>query len=716
MKKKTVLIALAALVVFAAALAWVLLRSRSADDAAPYNLLVITLDTTRADRLGCYGDRAARTPALDALAREGIVFENCYTPVPVTLPAHCSLFSGRWPVAHGVRNNGSYKLAESELTLAEKLKADGYDTAALVAVYVLKGKFGLAQGFDLYDDRLGLEEKAGNVDAQIPADRVYAKFSEWLDRKSDRPFFLWTHFYDPHKPYAPPADYLRAAAGDAYRGEVAYMDFHIGRMIADLKERGLFERTLIVVAGDHGEGFGEHGEKGHGIFCYEESVRVPLILCNKALLKQPARVSARANLVDVVPTVEELLGLDRTPGVQGVSLAAQARGGHDIPPRALYLETLYGYELNNWAPLTGLISGSYKYLSLPQAELYDLAADPAEKVNLFFKKNPLARSLDRELAQFVRAHQGRSAPDGTAALDADERKKLAALGYVSSFAASGSGPAGIDPKQGIAIQNRYTELVAALDRGEVAQVEAEALRLRDETAALKLPYTYLMLHYVYSKKQQWAKVEANLLHACDVFKDSPTQALTFRGNLLEFYMDVNDLNAAEKLATEMTRIYPNRTRALEILGEISEKRKDWPGALAWYDRAHEIEAGNITLAKKAITMQIKTGANREALARSEALLKSLEGADDADLLYTAAMLAADAGDGAGSERHMRRLSELQPTAQRFFDYAIILGRNGKFAEALAAMEKALAITPSDLDREGLDAAATALRVWRERRR
>jgi tetratricopeptide (TPR) repeat protein len=346
--------------------------------------------------------------------------------------------------------------------------------------------------------------------------------------------------------------------------------------------------------------------------------------------------------------------------------------------------------------------------------LYDLASDPAEKDNLFFKKNPVARSLDRELARFIGAHQPRNAPGGASALDADDRKKLAALGYVSGFAASGQ--VGIDPKQGIAIQNRYTELVAALDRGEVARVEAEAMRLRDETAALKLPYTYLMLHYVYSKKEQWAKVEANLLHACDVFKDSPTQALTFRGNLLEFYMNCNDLGAAENLAMEMTRIYPDRTRALEILGEISEKRKDWPKALAWYNRAHEIETGNITLAKKALTMQIKTGATREALARSESLLQTLEGTDDPDLLYTAAMLAADAGDGAGSEAHMRRLSELQPTAQRFFDYALILGRNGKYGEALATMEKALAMKPSDLDGERRDAAATALRVWRERRR
>jgi len=714
MNKKIVLIILGVILLFGAATFFYLHRSRSETGKTPYNLLVITLDTTRADRLGCYGDRAARTPALDALAREGVLFENGYTPVPVTLPAHCSLFTGRWPIAHGVRNNGSYKLSEKELTLAERLSAQGYDTAALIAVYVLKSKFGLSQGFALYDDRLGYEEKAGNVDAQIPADRVYAKFQHWLEGKGDRPFFLWAHFYDPHKPYAPPADYLQASGGDAYRGEVAYMDHYIGRMIADLKERQLLDRTLIVIAGDHGEGFGEHGEKGHGIFCYQESVNVPLIFFNAALLKKPARITQRVSLVDVMPTVLEMLGLGAAENSQGVSLAELARSGKESPARPLYLETMYGHELNNWAPLTGLISGPFKYISLPQAELYDLQADPYEKNNLFFKKNLAARKLDRELAQFIRDHQGSSGPDASTSLTADEKNALSALGYISSFAAAGQ--AGIDPKKGIGYQNRYSELVAALDRGEIARVEAEALRLHAETAALKLPYTYLMLHYLYTKKKQWEKLEANLLQACEIFKDSPTQALTFRGNLLDFYMDSNDFAAAEKLATAMIRTYPEKTRTLEILGEISEKRQDWPAALKWYSQANTIEASNSTLTKKMIQMLIKTGNNQAALTEIESLLRTLDGADDTGLLFSAAMLALETGDGARSEALMQRLTEIQPTAQRWFDYALILGRNGKTNEALATMEKALATKPNDLDSERLQAAAKALRVWRERRR
>lgn len=712
MNKKIVLIMVSALLLVAG-IVFFLTRSRSAAKPAPFNLLLITLDTTRADRIGCYGDLAARTPALDALARRGVLFQNCYSPVPLTLPAHCSIFTGRWPIAHGVRNNGSYKLVDAEQTMAEKLSSAGYDTAALIAVYVLKSKFGLAQGFDLYDDQLGYEEKAGNIDANITADLVYAKFREWLGRTRDKPFFLWAHFYDPHKPYAPPPAYLQAAAGDAYRGEVAYMDHYIGRMIADLKEKQLLERTVIVVAGDHGEGFGEHGEKGHGIFCYDESMKVPLIFANDQLLKKPARIRQAVSLVDIMPTVLEMLGVSAAENSQGASLVAAMAGATEKTPRPLYLETMYGQELNNWAPLTGLLKGQFKYISLPQAELYDLGTDGAEKDNLFFKKNRLAREMDRELARFIAVHGSQREGDARTTLHADDKKKLAALGYISSF--GGSGQAGIDPKVGIGYQARFSKLVSDLDREDISRVEAEALRLRDETFPLKMPFAYLMLHYVYERKQQWDKLEANLRRACEIFRDNPEQALTFRINLLDFYLANGRLDASERLATEMLPLYPDNTRVFEILGEIAEKRQSWGAALKWYAQAQKIEPGNTALAKKTIRMLIKTGDNRAAWAASEALLKTTDGMSDTDLLFSAAMLAIENGDNRRSEELLLRRSEIRPSAQHWFDYALVLGRNGKLAEAITFMEKALATTPNDLDAEMLQAATKALQVWKSRR-
>ncbi len=710
MTKKIALVFTAATaVVLVAAFVW--LRPRPAARPRAKNLLLITLDTTRPDRLGCYGDRLARTPAIDALSREGVLFENAYTPVPLTLPAHASLLTGRWPLAHGVRNNGSYQLPAEEQTLAEQMRATGHDTAALVASYVLKRKFGLDQGFDLYDDQLGDGEKIGDINAEIPADQVYEKFGAWLARGRDKPFFLWVHFFDPHMPYAPPDSFLRAAANDAYRGEVAHMDHYIGRMVADLKARGHWRETLVVIVGDHGEAFGEHGEKGHGIFCYDESVRVPLIFAGPALALagKTGHVSQRARLVDVMPTVLELLGLGATGECQGESLAALMAGRPEKILRPVYLESLHGWELNNWAPLTGLISGPFKYISLPHAELYDLAADPGENANLLFKKNLRARQLDKELAAFVDNHRPAAGRDARAALQADDKRKLAALGYVSSFAASGQ--AGTDPKVGIAYQARCAELAAALERGEIVRVEAEALKLRDETAALKLPFVYVLLHQVYEKKRQWGRMEDNLRQASEIFRDSPAQALTFRGNLMEFFLAKGDLAAAEEMAALILRSDPGHERVLEILGEICEKRNDWPGALRWHLQALASAPGNAPLAKKVIQLRLKTGERELARQESEALLRTPQGARDSDLMFTAAMLAIEAGDGTRAEELLQQVSELKPAASSWFDFALVLGRNGKLAEATAAMEKALAFMPNDLDAERRQAAARALRSW-----
>ncbi len=685
-------------------------RSRPAP-AAGANLLVITLDTTRSDRLGCYGDARADTPALDSLARAGVLFESCYAPAPLTLPAHCSLFTGRWPIAHGVRNNGRYALPARETTLAEALSAAGYDTAALIAAYVLKGKYGLDQGFAWYEDRLGAAEKPGDADAEIPADRVYAKFRDWLQRPRRRPFFLWVHLYDPHKPYAPPPEFLKAAGDDPYRGEVACADHAVGQMLADLRGRGLLERTLVVVAGDHGEAFGEHGERGHGIFCYEESVRVPLLFSGAGLPRRAARVPQRARLVDVLPTVLELLGVPVPGSCQGTSLAGMLAGREEKGQRPVLVESLYGRELNNWAPLTALISGRHKYISLPRAELYDLDSDPGERENLFRKHRAEARRLDDELAAFVAAQRGSGAA-AKRSLDAGERRKLEALGYVSGFAAAGRG--GLDPKEGIVFQERCAELVAALDRGETARVETEALRLAEETAGLKFPFAYLLLHHVYQRQRRWDKVEANLRRAIAVFAADPSQSAVFQGNLAELYLARGEGDAAEKVAAAILAADPRQPRVLELLGRAAEERGDWPRALDFYLRAQAEERNNYSLAKKVLRARLKLDDRRGALEALEPLLDAAEGRGDPDLLFTAAMLFVDSGDDARAEALLARLVAIEPTAPRWFDFSLLLARRGKTAQAIAGMEKALAAPAGQLDEERRRAALRALRAWKAR--
>ncbi|OGD18662.1 MAG: hypothetical protein A2W03_08700 [Candidatus Aminicenantes bacterium RBG_16_63_16] len=705
------------MLLLAAGLVFLLVRPASGFDGRGLNLLVVTLDTVRADRLGCYGDRLARTPAIDALAGRGVLFQDCYTSVPLTLPAHCTLFTGRWPFALGVRNNAFYALDPGELTLAERLKADEYDTSALVASYVLKERFGLNQGFDLYDDRLGYEEKAGSLDAEIPADQVYRKFQAWLAGRGgqSQPFFLWVHFFDPHKPYAPPAEYLKLAGGDAYRGEVAFVDYHVGRIIDDLRERKLLDRTLIVLVGDHGEAFGEHQENGHGIFCYEESIRVPLVFFNPALFSKPRLVRQRVRLVDVMPTLLEILKAGDPRNSQGKSLVELMRGREEKTPRPVYLESLYGTEAYNWAPLTAWVSGSLKYISLPQAELYDLQTDPLERDNLLIKRNRQARELDLELARFINDQRAaRPSEKPRPILDAEERKKLESLGYVSSFAASSR--TAIDPKIGVRYQNRIIELIAQLDSGDVDRVEREAEKLVEETRPLKFPYAYALLNLVYERKKDWGKLEDGLLRAFDFFKDDPIQSVAFKGDLLAFYFADRQYNKAESLAEDILKSSPDHVKALEILGLIQEDRQDWATALKSYLRAREIEPRNASLSKHVLGMRLKLKDRPAAQAEIESLLTTDDGARDPDLLFTAATLSFEAGDRLRAEELLRRVAELRPSAHSLYDHALVLGMNGKTAEAVERMKQALAFTPSDLDEEKRATALKALQRWNEKLR
>ncbi|HSA96425.1 MAG TPA: sulfatase, partial [Acidobacteriota bacterium] len=352
------------------------------------NLLVITLDTTRADSLGVYGGEGSHTPNLDRLARDGILFKDCVTPVPLTLPAHASLFTGRTPLGHQVRNNGRYALAPAETTMAERFKEAGFRTYAVVASYVLLGRFGLNQGFDAYDDSLDTYKVMNSYNTEIPADVVSSRFLGWLAAHKDERFFAWVHFYDPHEPYRPPAEYRGGAnVSDSkrlYLGEVEFMDHHVGRILEGLKSLGLGPKTLIVAVGDHGEAFAEHGESGHAIFCYEENIRVPLIVYQETALARGRVVKERVDLTDVLPTLLDIFGIAAGPNVHGRSFAAALRPGTAVPQaRPFYVESLYGFEDWGWAPLAGLIDGDLKLISLPRPELYDLRRDPGEKENLF---------------------------------------------------------------------------------------------------------------------------------------------------------------------------------------------------------------------------------------------------------------------------------------------------------------------------------------------
>jgi arylsulfatase A-like enzyme/Tfp pilus assembly protein PilF len=443
----------------------------------PLNLVVITLDTTRADRLGSYGYPNAGTPNLDALAQDGVLFDHASTAAPITLPAHSSLFTGRFPPQHGVRDNGGYFLSDKEQTLAETLKAHGYATGGFIAAYVLDSKWGIAQGFDTYVDDFDLSKyKVFSMGAiQRPGNEVVDKALPWIDQQLDqqlgqqpgKPFFAWVHLYDAHAPYNPPEPFKSRYPADPYQGEISFADSQVGRVVQFLRDRDLFERTVIVVIGDHGESLKDHGEEGHGFFIYESVVHVPMIVHapDRARSVMKGRhVTDSVRAIDVMPTVLDLLGVPAPAAavVDGVSLTPLMTGARPDMGLEAYAEAVYPLHHFGWSDLRALRQGRYKLIAAPRPELYDLQEDPAEATNLFTARKALGDRMLGRLAE-MEAHFKSSgqAKSQAVEIDPDARARLAALGYVGSFVASvgddGSRAGLADPKDKVHLFNRITQ-------------------------------------------------------------------------------------------------------------------------------------------------------------------------------------------------------------------------------------------------------------------
>jgi arylsulfatase A-like enzyme/Tfp pilus assembly protein PilF len=705
MKKKYLLLTAFLVVALAAAvLLW-----RRGGRAAGWNLLVITLDTTRSDHLGAYGYRPAQTPNIDRLAREGIMFLNCRTSVPLTLPSHSSLFTGRYPIAHNVRNNGTYFLRASEQTLAETLSGRGYDTRAVVASFVLMAKFGVNQGFALYDDSLETHTIVRNFKSEIPADRVYEKFSGFLGQSAGRRFFYWLHFYDPHTPYHPPLEFARRFPNNSmglYDGEIAFMDVWVGRVIDDLRRQGVLDRTLVVVAGDHGEGVGEHQEYGHGVFCYEEMLRVPLIIYAPGLFARPRQVGARVNLVDVMPTVLDLLEVKAPAAVQGRSFLPLIRGRSEKSERESYFESLYGQQEMNWAPLTGLIADHYKYISLPEPELYDLQADRGEKQNLLQRKNLLARQMDKELARFVAAHS-QSGGDTRRELSDSDRAELQALGYISSF--SDRSASTMDPKKGILIDNRLKQVSRMLNAQKLDEAEEALRQLLADNPGLKMPHVYNMKYRLYSLRKDYNAALNTMREAIEEFPDVEQ----FRQTLALALFDMGVYDKAEKRCREILERNPRSTRVLLLLGDIREKQKRPAEAAEFYERALAVEPQNVSLRLKYAELLITLRQFEKAVAEYNQLLENEEAGGQPDLLLKVALLNTRYGSMADAERLLARAVALKPEGKFFFNYALVLAKNGKVGEAMTNMETALSRHGQELTPEQRQLAAKALAAWQQ---
>ena len=653
------------------------------------NLLLITLDTTRADRLGCYGFAAAQTPNLDALAKNGVRFANGYTPVPLTLPAHCSLFTGQTPLGHGVRNNASYMLAAAQATMAERLKQKGYHTYAVIASYVLLAKFGLAQGFDVFDDSLNLADMTNNFSSEIRAGTVYEKFKAWFLKSHQKKFFAWIHLYDPHLPYDPPAPYAQRFVRDPYSGEIAYMDSVIGRILADLKEKNILHRTLVVVAGDHGEDLGEHREYGHGIFCYEQSLRVPLIVSAPSLLA-PRVVSERVNLIDVLPTLCDLLGLSKKPETQGESFLNLLKGGAEKRERDLYFESLYSQDEMGWAPLTGILSGPFKYIHLPEAELYDLSRDPAETDNLFFKKNIQARNLNRKLQALMLRLAGKGGSDRRT-LSAADRRHLASLGYLSSL---GRTEKAVDPKRGNAVKDQLRSVKQLIADKNLDQAENDLQRLKTDHPDIKTPIYYDLFEEIYKLKKDLKSLIAIQKKAAEEFPANSQIKFNLANNLF----NTQHLADAEQWLQKIVISDPTYTRAYILLGNIRFNQKRLTEALTFFEKAQTLEPQNLSLKKHIAIIVAAKGDVARALSLLDELVgdeRLLNDAGGRDVLVEIALKYAEynaADRGIALLRRLLQFGNIQ--AKIWNELGSVYFRKKDFLQARECYEKALAVDPA----------------------
>jgi arylsulfatase A-like enzyme/Flp pilus assembly protein TadD len=746
-------IALALLVVFAAA--GLLLARRSGVGPAwlggggARNLLVVTLDTLRADHVGSYGYAAARTPRFDSLAARGLRFARAATVVPLTLPAHSSLFTGTFPARHAVRDNGGYYLGEEHETLAEVLNPRGFRTGGFISAFVLDSRWGIDQGFERYFDDFDLSrfEKQAGMDAiQRPGKETVDEALRWLAAERERPFFLWVHLYDPHTPYAAPREYAaqfpRSLTG-AYDAEIAFADAQLGRLLDALEGDGRLGRTVVAVLGDHGEMLGEHGEQTHGFFVYDAAVRIPLVVAAPGLA--PRVVKDQVRIVDLMPTLLELLGVSAPPAVQGTSLLPLAHGER-LNLMALS-ESWFPRFHYGWSELQAIQDERFKLIRAPRRELYDLERDPLETADLAASDSRRVETLERALEAMITASGGGETPKLPEAVDSETAERLLALGYIGGSVSARhleDRPRG-DPKDKIQLYNllkqastasaqeRFDEAIAKATEAlaedpeileghmllgnflEKAERHADATLAYKRALALDPEHQETTFRLALAYKDQgrladartgferarafdprngrvlWqladVEMRARRLDAAEaILKDALSREVERERFLLklgECYLDQKRLDEAEKALLEAVAKRPTLETAHFNLGLVYEERGERDKAIAAYEKELAAHAKAYRAAFNLAKLLQVTGRPREAMERFQQVA-ALAPDFAIGRLYLAKVLL-DTNDLPGAEREAKAGLALTPEASMaplgHYVLADVYNRQGRVAEA-----------------------------------
>jgi choline-sulfatase len=649
-------------------------------------VILISIDTLRADHLPAYGYKGVETPALDALRRDGVLYERAYSTTPLTFPSHTTLLTGVLPAVHGVRDNVGYKLDPGKVErgelpyLPEILKKAGYATGGAVSAYVLQGKTGLSTGFDFYEDGIEFRTGTGLGGLQRPGGETLRLSHDWLASVKDKPFFFFFHIYEPHTPYAPPEPYA-SRYPLKYDGEIATADHIVGDLIAELKTLGVYDKALVVLLSDHGEGLNDHGEEEHGVLLYDEAIHVPLILKLPKSQQAGGTTARPVQLLDVAPTVLGLLGLGVPKPMPGLSLLAQ-----NVPPRRIYSETFYPRLHFGWSELFSLVDEKDHYIEGPDPELYDRRKDPHEKTNVLKDERRIYGSMRQDLAAFDR----RLAPPS--AVDDETREAMKALGYIGSGAGADGGPLP-DPKSKIgslgdlregfrltaakqfpaaaaAFRKVIAENPKMVDAWEFLARALQRMGKSDEALA-----AYQQALKVSNGSPQIAVAAASLYFDLGRLDEAETHAKMALGThasfahglLAQIALQRNDLGAAEREARAAMDEKSLRLGPMITLAEVLHARKD--------------DAGALELTRKAAEVYNQREAKDPELIRGLALVQG--------------KLLADQGDAEGAERAFKTEIGLFPDSIRAYsNLAILYALTGRNAEVSAALQTMVEKNPS----------------------
>jgi arylsulfatase A-like enzyme/Flp pilus assembly protein TadD len=660
-------------------------------------VLLITVDTLRADRLGCYGARRIETPAMDALTAEGVRFERAYAQVPITLPSHAVILSGTYPMYNGVRDFTSSGIPPGVGLLGEAFQRQGYQTAAFVSAFVLDRTWGFGRGFETYDDHFDPRQfetqNPGNIQRRAgeTIDRLLAWLRAYESRPAGRrPFFIWLHLYDPHSDYNPPEPFHSRYAGRLYDGEVAYADSQLARLFKHLRQAGLYDRALIALVSDHGESLGEHGEDEHGFFVYNSTLHVPMILKLPRGEAPPRSVAAPVGTIDLAPTLLELLRL-RDPisrQFQGSSLASLVLGKGTPGERPVYSESYYPRDSFGWAPLRTLATRRLRYIAAPRAEIYDLSTDAVETRNLIDQRRADAAALRAELQDFERRYSAQLAAAKGPALPPETLEKLKSLGYVAYSAPAASIPAGglPDPKDRLKV---FKAVLRSTDLASLGRLEESSALLasvqKDEPRLYLIPF---MLAENASRARDWEAAEKQFLSCLKlnpsfqqavmglartyIAQSKPEQArpwlelaahenpqnfLAYHGLGLVAHQQRN-LEEARRFLLKATELKPDYAPSQQELGIVLVEMQRYSEALGPLRRAAEMDGDNAVVANYLGVAYSNTGRLKEAVESYQKALRLKK--DYAAARLNLAFAYLKLGDHASAQREFQTLCQQSP--------------------------------------------------------